>query len=202
MNFINQQDNLLTKEECNNAIDWILKNGSVCIDQYSPNNSAQYQYCDLVDMSNRMPYISNDGKSSYYLPSNQEFAKRFSPPPLKPLYNAINKLRDTYIDSYPEVFLHLAAWDLEYVRFKWWKPGKHFSDWHSEHDSVENKRVFSFLIYLSDNDCSTMFKRYEDVETRAGRGIMFPAYFTHTHKGSICKKGLDRYLISGYYCFT
>ena len=200
MNFINQQDNLLTKEECNTAIDWILKNESVCIAQTG--NYAQYEYCTLVDMPNRMQYIAKDGKSVYRLPPNEEFIKRFSPPPLRPIYYAINKLKDSYIVKYPEVKFYLSDWDLEYVRFKWWKPGNHFSEWHSEHDSVENKRVFSFLIYLSDNDCSTMFKRYEDVETRAGRGIMFPAYFTHTHKGSICKKGLDRYLISGYYYFT
>ena len=43
--------------------------------------------------------------------------------------------------------------------------------------------------------------RYRNVRTKSGRGIMFPAYFTHTHRGSICNKGLDRYIISGYYCF-
>ena len=55
--------------------------------------------------------------------------------------------------------------------------------------------------YLSDNDSQTEFMRYRNVRTKAGRGIMFPAYFTHTHRGSICKKGLDRYIISGYYSF-
>ena len=64
------------------------------------------------------------------------------------------------------------------------------------------RKVLVFLIYLSDNDCSTLFKRYDDVETKAGRGILFPAYFTHEHSGSPCKKGLDRYALTGYFSFT
>ena len=62
-------------------------------------------------------------------------------------------------------------------------------------------RVMSFLIYLSDNDSHTEFKRYRNVKMKAGRGIMFPAYFTHEHRGSICKNGLDRFIVSGYFSF-
>ena len=65
----------------------------------------------------------------------------------------------------------------------------------------EPYRVISFLIYLSDNDSYTEFRRHRNVRTKAGRGIMFPAYFTHEHRGSVCKMGLDRYIVSGYFTF-
>ena len=101
----------------------------------------------------------------------------------------------------------IQSWGLEYLRIKWWKPEDYYSVWHSEH-TIDSKhgtknslRVISFLIYLSDNDAYTHFKRHDSVKSELGCGIMFPAYFTHTHKGSICKKGLDRFIASGYFSF-
>ena len=95
----------------------------------------------------------------------------------------------------------ISKWELDYLRIKWWKPGDYYSVWHSEHNINSPLRILSFLIYLSDNDSYTEFSRYEKSETKAGSGIMFPAYFTHTHRGSTCKKGLHRYIASGYFSF-
>ena len=35
-----------------------------------------------------------------------------------------------------------------------------------------------------------------------GRATLFPAYFTHTHKGHICPEKKDRYIITGYVNFV
>ena len=181
MNFIERKDNLLTKKECADAIEWVLKH-KIMIPDSNKETTSGYDYCNLMD----------EGEDRHQC---------FSSIPLRPIYRAINTLKDFYIKSFPEVqWIH--PWTLQYVRFKWWKPGYSFSNWHSEHDSINTKRVMSFLISLSDNDSFTEFKRYRNVPTRAGRGIMFPSYFTHTHRGSPCKKGLDRYMISGYYYFV
>ena len=106
-----------------------------------------------------------------------------------------------YMKKYPEC-CNMNHWELEHIRFQWWQPGRYFSKWHSEHMKGEPYRVLTYLIYLSDNDCSTDFKRYPSVESKAGCGIIFPAYFTHEHKGNPCKKGLDRYVLTGYFSFV
>ena len=108
---------------------------------------------------------------------------------------------ETYNGSSWTEVNNLNPWTLDYVRFKWWKPEDHYDKWHSEHDFCQPYRTLSFLLYLSDNNCSTHFRRHQSVATRAGRGIMFPAYFTHEHRGEQCKDGLDRYMLSGYYSF-
>ena len=177
--FFEIQDNLLTKKECIDTIEWAHSSKSFVPD-VNKNNSG-YDYCHLMNRG-------------------EDAVKCFSPKPLRPLYRAIKNLTDSYVKKFPEVN-NLDKWQIQYVRFKWWKPGYSFSTWHSEHNITAPLRVLAFMVYLSDNDCCTEFRRYRNVKTRAGRGIMFPAYFTHEHKGNVCKKGIDRYVVSGYYAF-
>ena len=180
MNFIKVKDNLLTKQECIEAIDWSYKN-KVLKPDLNKDRYTGYDYCDLMD-------------------KGEDYIKCFSPSSLRPVYRAIETLKDSYVESFPEA-THISPWGVQYVRLKKWSPDHHYSVWHSEHVDREPYRVISFLIYLSDNDSYTEFRRHRNVRTKAGRGIMFPAYFTHEHRGSVCKMGLDRYIVSGYFTF-
>tara|TARA_B100000287_G_scaffold80831_1_gene73270 strand:+ start:328 stop:909 length:582 start_codon:yes stop_codon:yes gene_type:complete len=181
MNFIKIQNNLLTRKECDDVIRWGCDHIGFQAD-HNKEEFTGYDYCHLMDRG-------------------QDYVKCFSPEPLRPLYRAITELKESYIRSFYEVD-NLTPWSLQYVRLKRWSPEWHYSSWHSEHSELEPYRVISFLIYLTDNDCSTQFRRYRNVKTKAGRGLMFPAYFTHEHKGSVCKKGLTRYIASGYFAFV
>ena len=181
MNFILKDDTLLTKEECHNIIEWVFANKKLLIDPYN-NTHTRYQHCDLMHV-------------------DDSFSECFYNATLEPIPRAITKLVDSYVEEYPETN-PLDAFEVEYVRFKWWKPGDFYSVWHSEHGKNTPYRVLSFLIYLSDNEAETEFKRYDNVATKAGCGIIFPAYFTHHHRGSPCRKGLDRYILSGYCSFV
>ena len=176
--FIEKRDNLLTKKECFDIIQLLKVN---TIPDRNKEKYTGYDWCNIMDRG-------------------ADIGKSFASVPLRPLYNSILKLKDCYIDNNPEV-CHISPWNLDYVRFKWWKPGNYYSHWHSEHSFEASMRVISFLIYLSDNDSHTEFKRHRNVKMKAGRGIIFPAYFTHEHRGSICKKGLDRFIASGYFSF-
>ena len=201
-NFVAIQDNLLTKKECADAIQWILDNDDIIKD---PNYMySQYHFCNLY-LNDR---FYKDIKTDPCRVKGKSFGEAFSPLPLRPLINAIIELKELYQRKYPEVE-RVDPWDLEYVRFKWWKPGEFYHAWHSEHGvglgagalKTPQLRVLSFLICLSDNDSYTEFRRYRNVRTRAGRGIIFPAYHTHEHRGSLCKKALDRYMLGGYFSF-
>ncbi len=178
--FIEKQEDLLTKEECSNIIKWVTDNHDLVKD--TSTNGNGYYYNNLME-------------------PGEDFGETIGTvPELRPIFDAIIKLIHAYVKHYPEV-THIGIIEPDYVRFKWWKPGNFFSRWHSEHALKYPYRVLSFLIYLSDNDCSTEFLNYRNVRTKAGRGIMFPSYFTHEHRGSPCGKGLDRYIISGYFGF-
>ena len=178
--FVGVKDNLLTKEECREAIRWTKTHKILQEDRQK--EQSGYSYCDLMDRG-------------------ESIGRCFSPKPLRPIERGLRLLVDSYVEKYPEVQM-VESWDIDYVRFKWWKPGDYYSIWHSEHGTGDTSyRILSFLLYLSDNDAYTEFKRHRNVRSKAGRGIIFPAYFTHQHRGSICKKGLDRFIVSGYFSF-
>ena len=177
-NFILKRDNLLTKDECGKIIKWTRDNHTFT----EGGGNCGYKFCELMDYGG-------------------SFRDSLSPRSLHPIKDVILTLLKSYEEKYPEC-TRTDHWELEHIRFQWWEPGNFFNGFRSEHMKSEPYRVLVFLIYLSDNDCSTLFTRYEDVENKAGRAILFPAYFTHEHSGSPCKKGLDKYVLTGYFSFT
>ena len=78
---------------------------------------------------------------------------------------------------------------------------KGFINWHSEHSFSYPFRVLSLQIYLSNHNCGTEFFRDIIINSNCGRGILFPSYFTHTHRGIVCPDKKDRYIITGYLTF-
>ena len=105
MNFIKIQDNLLTKKECEAAIMYV----GLTRPFYSDVNKS----CTGYDFVNLMP-------------RGDSFEQSFSPSPLVPIADAIDKLKDSYYKKYCELS-HIGEWHLDYVRLKRWKPGYHFS---------------------------------------------------------------------------
>jgi len=119
----------------------------------------------------------------------------------KSIYNKLDTVFDEYINLYPEVDLTTSPKILTNLRFKHFLPGKSFANWHSEHSFDYSNRVLSIQIYLSDHDCGTVFYNGKKIMSKSGRVAVFPAYFTHTHKGEVCPENKDRYLLTGYISF-
>jgi hypothetical protein len=122
-----------------------------------------------------------------------------------PIFNQIqhrvSPLWGEYINAFPEVNLTPNKWSLTYIRFKKFKPGKSFEYWHSEHSYSHCTRVLNIQLYLSTHDCGTEFYNGDVVKSEIGKVVIFPSYFTHTHKGQKCPDNKTRYLITGYVNF-
>ena len=115
--------------------------------------------------------------------------------------NCFDKLFKEYLIIYPEIeFTENQFTVLEY-RFKKFPPGKNYETWHSEHSLKYPHRILNFMLYLSDHNCGTKFFRDITIKSSSGRGVLFPSYFTHTHKGLMCPDKKDRYIITGYLTF-
>ena len=76
--------------------------------------------------------------------------------------------------------------------------------WHYENEVTEETmkmRQMAFMWYLNDvhNGGETEFKfQNTKVEARAGRAVIFPAFWTHTHRGNKPKHGQSKYIITGW----
>ena len=75
-----------------------------------------------------------------------------------------------------------------------------FKVWHMEHGKAVPYRILVWMFYLNDAQSGTEFFYYPKIESTKGRLVIWPAGWTHYHKGVTPNKGL-KYLISGWYSF-
>tara|TARA_R100001510_G_C7548920_1_gene133494 strand:+ start:107 stop:622 length:516 start_codon:yes stop_codon:yes gene_type:complete len=112
------------------------------------------------------------------------------------------KIIDKYKQQFEEINLTASKWKLNNIRFKHFKSGTSFNSWHSEHNLTYPNRLLSIQVYLSDHNCGTEFFNGKVVKSEIGKVILFPAYFTHTHRGQVCPDNKDRFLLTGYLEFN
>lgn len=76
--------------------------------------------------------------------------------------------------------------------------------WHYENEVTDenmNMRQMAFMWYLNDvnGGGETEFKfQKAKVEAKTGRGVIFPAFWTHTHRGNRPNFGQSKYIITGW----
>jgi hypothetical protein len=83
-----------------------------------------------------------------------------------------------------------------------------YPHWHSEIYPKDQSceplhRVLAFQFYLNDvteGGETEFYYQRRKVESRAGRMVIFPAAFTHTHRGNVSKSG-DKYIITSWVMF-
>jgi len=83
-------------------------------------------------------------------------------------------------------------------------PGQHFQKIHTERASLSSlHRLFAFMTYLNDveDGGSTYFSHYDlEIKPQKGLTILWPAEWTHAHKGNVINKG-SKYIITGWLTF-
>ncbi len=78
-----------------------------------------------------------------------------------------------------------------------------FHSWHQEHGYEEPHRVLVWMVYLNDldeEDGTTEFL-YQNLALTPSQGtvVLWPAYFTHRHRGNPPRKKV-KYIATGWYC--
>ena len=86
-----------------------------------------------------------------------------------------------------------------------YRTGQHFQKIHCERQGISTlHRLFAFMTFLNDVEQggSTYFNHYGlDVRPRKGLTLIWPAEWTHSHKGNVIEKGV-KYIITGWMNFV
>ena len=116
---------------------------------------------------------------------------------------------EQYKQEYNEIN-YLSSWSLtEHVKIQKYNPEESFSKWHFEKD-LDTKgsgdsvlRVLAFMTYLNTvkQGGETQWK-YQNIKTKPVQGdtLIWPADWTHTHKG--CISNSIKYIVTGWYNFN
>jgi hypothetical protein len=93
----------------------------------------------------------------------------------------------------------------EAVKIQKTSPGQGFHVWHCENNCGQiNSRFIAWTLYLNDVEEggeTEFIYQHKRVKPEAGKLVIWPAGFTHTHRGNPPLKG-DKYIATGWYRYT
>ena len=103
---------------------------------------------------------------------------------------------------------NVSAYDLnksKSIKIQHYKPSEGFYQWHNENLGIgeESNRHLVFMTYLNTLDNAGTEFYHQKIKTPCQKGltIIWPAHWTHTHRGVI-NYDSDKYIITGWYCFN
>jgi hypothetical protein len=128
----------------------------------------------------------------------------FSEKPFLEYRKYLQKVLNQYIKKYEFVNLnHRFNINTSYQIQKY-KKNEGFKKWHFENVGGDNiKRILVFMTYLNNvKDGGTNFF-YQKITSPAKKGLtlIWPAHWTHTHKGQISKKQ-EKYIVTGWFTYN
>jgi hypothetical protein len=105
--------------------------------------------------------------------------------------------------TYPEIDTHLCRWDLDpYIQLMKYEPGQFYDRLHCENDGTPavSRRVFAWMIYLNTikkGGGTKFIYQNKILKPVAGDFYIWPAYWTHFHKGVVAPKE-EKFLLTGW----
>jgi len=109
-----------------------------------------------------------------------------------------------YIEEFP-MLNKLQKFVLEGYNIQRYLPGEGFFNWHCENPGYTRggDRVLAWMVYLNDVETGgTKFKLQNHTEkAEAGKFVVWPAFWTHFHKGQISETE-TKYIITGWYRYV
>jgi len=125
---------------------------------------------------------------------------------LNPYFEELTFALEKYKKKYIYADKTQAAYRLSGCNLQKYKPGGGFKSWHYENNGLKgsesSKRHLVFMTYL--NTCKSagtkFFYQDKTYQCKKGNTLIWPAHWTHTHKGVLTNK-LTKYIITGWYSY-
>tara|TARA_B100000214_G_scaffold348966_1_gene301453 strand:- start:550 stop:1200 length:651 start_codon:yes stop_codon:yes gene_type:complete len=168
----------LPKDMCNDLIDYFWKNKDHHTEGMTGQGVVKKNVKDSTDLT--------------ITPQNMDY----------PMYK-FRAMLQCCIDNYQHKFSRAAMinrYDLINYNFQYYRPGGGFKTWHCERGHPESSlRVLAFQLYLNDVESGGTEFEYQNLKLNAEQGlcVIWPADWTHTHRGIIANQ--DKYIITGWF---
>ena len=157
----------------------------------------------VQDMKNRQNlYNRSHSSRGYHYLSNYEI----NPSLLRAYEKCLDDVVTQYTNYFPYSKEGMAGWIREdRYNFQFYEPGSSYSTWHCENNGEPQfiTRHLAFMTYLNtvEKGGETHFLHQgSKIKPEIGLTLVWPAYFTHTHRG-IPAKTEEKYITTGWYKF-
>ena len=186
--FIGVYDNALTSYQCKEIIKW-TETQSLVKGKVLEDNQIKEKLEDKDD------WEVDDTKTNF---QNKTFVDLM-------IRDALFKSIGLYRKSHPEIG-HITPWDLyDDFNIQKYNPGEGYHALHCENAGGSDiMRVMAWMIYLNTvtDKGGTYFSSYnKTIKAKEGRLVIWPAYYTHPHKG-VVSKTQTKYIATGWYNFV
>jgi hypothetical protein len=187
-NFISNWDNVLTSKECKDIIDYFNK-----LKHLGLTKDRSYQALNN--------YAKEDEAISLIHP------EAFNFPSTHPIISSIVEKVIHYYNIYAKEYcsLQISSKNIYYSKIQYTKPGQGYHIWHAESEQLLTaNRVAVFTLYLNTVELggeTEFLHQGVRVEAVEGRLSIFPAAFTHVHRGNPPLSG-DKYIVTGWIEFA
>ena len=184
----------MSEEICDEVLDFYNNNKSSqisgTIGSDEKNDGSQNKFDPIVNVEAKKCTQLN------IIPNAQELT----------LYNIhLQAILDDYKQKYKWADFVKTYDIIENMIIQHYKPGEGFYKWHMEQNGYSDVvyRHLVFMTYLNDvENGGTEFYHFPDLKIQARKGLtlIWPAGWTHTHKGVISNVD-EKYIITGWYSF-
>ena len=187
--FIGIYDNALSSYNCKEIIKWFetepLGRGTVMAEDGT----------GIIDTRCKSDWEVDPYKTLF---SNRSFVDII-------IADALNEYTSLYRELYPSVD-NLDSWNIcNIYNIQKYDPGDGYHALHCEcSGEATAHRMLAWMIYLNTvtDEGGTYFSCYDKtLEAKEGRLVIWPAYFTHQHKG-VVSKTQTKYIATGWYSYT
>ena len=188
--FIGIYDNAISSYNCKEVIKWLdnepLKRGTVMFEDGG----------GTIDTRVKCDWEVEDPYKTIF--TNNTFIDII-------IRDALIKYTPVYRETYPCVD-KVDPWNVCSVyNIQKYDPGDGYHALHCENcNAATVQRVMAWMIYLNTvtDEGGTYFSCYDKtLEAKEGRLVIWPAYFTHQHKG-VVSKTQTKYIATGWYSYT
>lgn len=124
--------------------------------------------------------------------------------PVRDYIDALYTCYQDYLEQWPFLKSIMPRVEISSFNIQRYQPGGHFMAVHSERTHLgTSHRVLAWMSYLNDVDDggSTHFVHQDlDVQPQKGKTLIWPAEWTHAHRGNVLNSGV-KYIITGWIHF-
>jgi len=120
--------------------------------------------------------------------------------------SALTKILEKYKKKYKYIDQEQEPWEIhEQIKIQKYEPGQSYFRYHSESSGYNgnNNRILVFSSFLNNIEKggeTEFFYQKQKIKVKEGKTILFPPFWTHTHKGNIATE--TKYIITGWYTYV